>query len=40
MAHMQRIPGTAAAYVTLAMTALFIGAVIMATAWLVIEQLT
>lgn len=40
MAHMQRIPGTAAAYVTLAMTALLIGGVVMGAIWLVIARLS
>jgi hypothetical protein len=39
MAQIQRIPGTAAAYVTLAMTALVIGGAIAGVAWLVIERL-
>ncbi len=40
MAHMQRIPGTTAAYATLAMTALAIGGAVTGVVWLVIEQLS
>ena len=40
MAQMQRIPGTAAAYATLALTALAIGGAVAGLAWLVIERLS